>query len=565
MHRKKIYILAFIFTICITAIRANSPQAYIHTDRYCYVSGDIAFLKIYYPACFDENFSQTVYIDLLSPTHSFMYGELQKMKNGLSSGYFPIHDSLQTGYYTLRFYTEKSKNTAQQFLAQKKIYIANRFSESEKVYDHSGKNAEQINRTPQVSTKNCKVEFKKTTCTTRDQTFFKITNSTEDILYASISVKPGYTHEKELELKNNSIVQLHNSYTGKNKPDNNTFSEPGFEVSGKLLDHSTGKAIDKAIVFLSLQDSIIRLRYGITDTDGSFCFNLNGYHNQQTAYLTAFSSPDMIQLTHVLFELDNNFLNENGQGNTRKVLGQKPARDTLNVLKSIVNKAYRYENIIYEDIPLRDTLPLENIFLAGKITRTTYPGNYIKLKDFKEIALEILPLVKYKDTKKGYKLSIINGNPDKSNEHPIIFIDGVPTTDYALLANLNTDKIKRIDVRNQPRAFGDILFEDGMLFIWTKRSNFWSMNTHIHNPEIIIQCHQLPVKPVFPNYTNNNMDKNPDFRHILYWNPSVSLSSGESLEGSFFTSDEKGDFELILEGITNTGEPVYQRKTIHVK
>ena len=564
MHLKKLYIFALIFSLGFSAVRASSPQAYIHTDRYCYASGDIAFIKAYLPAYLNCNCKQTLFIDILSPKGSFLYGELLKMDNGLAQGYLPVHDSLQTGYYTIRAYTDESKNTSRKIIAQKNIYVANRFAGNEKVYENAEIPVVNKTNSGNNQTGKCSIKLNKASYTSREQTSFTLLNSSDQELYASITVKPSYKLESELSTKNYPINQL-KELPSTNSGNTTSATDPGIVISGIVSEQSTGKVLENTVVFLSFQDSLIRLRYDITDADGNFCFYLNGYHGQQTAYLNAFRYPEMSQLTNVTFEMNSNFLDEKGENLTGKVIGFKPASDTMTVLKSIVKKAYQQASSNNIDIPLRDTLPLESIFLTGKISQTVFPGDFIRLKDFEDIAREILPLVRYRETKEGYKLSLIDSKSEIVRENPVVFIDGVPTTDYELFASLSTDKIERIDIKSQPRAFGDVLFENGMLFIQTKKNNFWSLNTQTYNPEIVLQCHQLPLEIIFPDYSEKNLAENPDFRHILYWNPSVTLTPDESWQGSFYTSDEKGEFVVILEGISKTGEPVYQQKIITVQ
>ena len=57
----------------------------------------------------------------------------------------------------------------------------------------------------------------------------------------------------------------------------------------------------------------------------------------------------------------------------------------------------------------------------------------------------------------------------------------------------------------------------------------------------------------------------PDNRATLYWNPNIRLGKGESKELKFYTSDRKGPFEVVLEGITDQGEIVRVRWSIHSK
>ena len=57
----------------------------------------------------------------------------------------------------------------------------------------------------------------------------------------------------------------------------------------------------------------------------------------------------------------------------------------------------------------------------------------------------------------------------------------------------------------------------------------------------------------------------PDFRNTLYWNPSVSPARESSVGVKFWTSDFRGPFEVLVQGITERGESFSFRKTISVR
>ena len=68
-----------------------------------------------------------------------------------------------------------------------------------------------------------------------------------------------------------------------------------------------------------------------------------------------------------------------------------------------------------------------------------------------------------------------------------------------------------------------------------------------------------------PDYSaGNNLKRIPDYRYQLLWEPNLSLDQKEE-NLSFYTSDLKGDFEVVLEGFTDEGKPVYITKNITVK
>ena len=75
---------------------------------------------------------------------------------------------------------------------------------------------------------------------------------------------------------------------------------------------------------------------------------------------------------------------------------------------------------------------------------------------------------------------------------------------------------------------------------------------------------QLLKKYYNVDYSKNKFEKIPDYRYQLYWEPNVTeINSKNTFE--FYTSDISGNFKIIIEGITTTGESVYMENYIKVK
>ena len=63
---------------------------------------------------------------------------------------------------------------------------------------------------------------------------------------------------------------------------------------------------------------------------------------------------------------------------------------------------------------------------------------------------------------------------------------------------------------------------------------------------------------------DNTFENIPDYRRILFWQPHVNLESNQ-LQFEFFASDSKGEYEVILDGFTSYGKPIYNSQTIIVE
>ena len=57
----------------------------------------------------------------------------------------------------------------------------------------------------------------------------------------------------------------------------------------------------------------------------------------------------------------------------------------------------------------------------------------------------------------------------------------------------------------------------------------------------------------------------PDFRSTLYWNPNVPIDESGNASMQFYTSDKKGDFLIVLQGINANGEIVSASNSFRVE
>ncbi len=62
------------------------------------------------------------------------------------------------------------------------------------------------------------------------------------------------------------------------------------------------------------------------------------------------------------------------------------------------------------------------------------------------------------------------------------------------------------------------------------------------------------VEPNFPEYEDQEFNsENPDYRNCLYWAPELGIGPGENAELDFFTSDNSGDYMVLIRGIMEDG------------
>lgn len=104
----------------------HQNKVYIQTDKNVYESGETIFFKAY---VFDdaqkgpENLVKNLYVDLIAPDKKVFMQRLLKIESGFAYGDFPVLDTIYTGLFLLRAYTQNMKNAGNDYLFTKEIRI----------------------------------------------------------------------------------------------------------------------------------------------------------------------------------------------------------------------------------------------------------------------------------------------------------------------------------------------------------------------------------------------------------------------------------------------------------
>ena len=101
-------------------------KIFVHTDKNFYVAGENIWFKIYvYDAKNHkpEKLSKIAYIELIDQNKEIVYLKIIKLKNGCGYGNFKIADSLISGFYQIRCYTNVMRNYPSDFFFTKTIFI----------------------------------------------------------------------------------------------------------------------------------------------------------------------------------------------------------------------------------------------------------------------------------------------------------------------------------------------------------------------------------------------------------------------------------------------------------
>jgi hypothetical protein len=182
-------------------------------------------------------------------------------------------------------------------------------------------------------------------------------------------------------------------------------------------------------------------------------------------------------------------------------------------------------------------------------------SDYIELTNIREVVKEILPEVTVIRRNKEYGLKIINSYPAMPFENQaLILVDGVPVYDIENLLKVSSKDLERIDVINTRYFYNNYVF-DGILSFFTKKGNLSAFEFDNSVYRQVFEGYQPRDSFYSPDYSTDTLKKShiPDFRNTLLWKPDLKATKKAGSVIHFFTSDEKGNYSIMIEGMTRDG------------
>jgi hypothetical protein len=211
--------------------------------------------------------------------------------------------------------------------------------------------------------------------------------------------------------------------------------------------------------------------------------------------------------------------------------------------------------------------PLKPIRFYGQPDIELVLADYINLPVMNEIFFELLPGVSMKKKKSTYEISVTyHVEDDLFVNSPCLMIDGIIIKDATLIANLDPEIVEKIDVIKGKYLVGKYIFT-GIVNVITKSGDF----SCISLPDYMIRLTYRVTDPlksfVSPDYSSTELKEShiPDYRNTLYWNPSVKPENDGKARVEFWSSDNKSDYVINIQGITAEGKIISFRKIIKVK
>jgi hypothetical protein len=337
----------------------------------------------------------------------------------------------------------------------------------------------------------------------------------------------------------------------------------GFVFNGKVRYRNTKKPAKNELVMLSCVDSITSLKYCYTDSGGNFYFLLDKSYDNRDLILQLINQDN----NNIIWQPDSKY-NSASSGKYKPIPITTRGEEYLEYTRQIalVSNTYR-QNREINNLPEIAPIKTDRKNFYGRDVSKVYPADFIELIDFRDISENILPGVKFRKRRDICFIQIYDHyNQIIMPPEATVFLNGVPFKDLDYISTLGSNDIKQIDIYYTQLLYGDLSLY-GLLSIKTYDKKI--PDTYLENYTYVfnnkVQSSFISDNNNINKQIDNNIGNYPDFRHTLFWEPSLTITGHNKVIIEFYTSELKAVYNIIVQGLTSSGIPLEAVSEIKVK
>jgi len=558
---KRILISSNILVILLsltTSFRVDA-QVYLQIDRDKYIAGEDVWFSIYSTDPETGKLSSEsaiAYIELLNPWNAPVIQKRFPLSGGRGNGVFLLPDSLSSGTYTIRAYTNWMKDFLPGNCFMHDIDIFNPFKGTG-FRRKTSSSGSALSGLPFPSNENA-IRI------TSDTLFNKREKITLKVQIGKYGTGRAEKSEISISVTPSEVTSVSRwiDYSISPGEGQHELESEGHFLSGRVR-YRDGNVTDSSeFLYMSIQGKVADFKYAHIDTSGRFSFIM----------------PVDTRLRRLILQPenpDNNMTLEIEPSFSWIIPESNSVSDTLtgDQLALFSELSFNYQTgKIYGTTLKKEIVPAE----SSNFSRRRFYGipemeiildDYISLPVMQEVFFELVPGIILRTRRGGYELKITN--PLTGNfyeEPPLVMIDGVIINDLNVLAGLDPEKVEKIEVVQTPYLIGDLVLH-GIVNVITRAGDF----SDITMPEFAVV---LPYRVIDDPYVFSPADhigesaamrRIPDLRNTLYWNPSVKTDINGEADIEFFASDAEGVYTINIQGISADGEKNSANKKFRIK
>ncbi len=519
--------------------------------------------------------SKIAYVELVGEDSNSVFKQKLILKDGRSFSDFFVSTAVPSGNYKLIAHTQWMRNFDSNLFFSQDVTVINPYNGDQSIFLNEKRDSLitlQREDAPDVVTEKkifnhgsgLKIDLTNTKFETRQKVDFSIV---ADKKYSknynvSISVRKKDTIPHAQRVRAASLVEKGRSESLRPRMDGKTSiylpELRGELLSGRVVEVETLKPAQGVQVSLSIPKHFSQFKTAYTNENGIYHFSISKEYESDIAIFQVLGA----EREKYNIETQNSLHIDRGK---HDFYNFQLTREMENFIleRSFHNQI---ENAFFSVKP--DTIPSgirENPFFLRDGLEYDL-DDYTRFATLRETVVEIIEHLWMTRDAEGNRIFKVRVEPPyvESDKIPLVLIDGIHIQDHESLMDFNARTIQKITLGRDRYVFGKQVYE-GAICIETIDEVYIPVLNGTFSKQVELFKPQSPkryYRQTYEGSENGVSERIPDFRYQLMWSPQESIDGAKTF--SFFTSDVKGQFEIVIEGFTEDGTPISSSKPFSV-
>jgi hypothetical protein len=323
----------------------------------------------------------------------------------------------------------------------------------------------------------------------------------------------------------------------------------GHIIHGKVVTNRSGAVVPLTDAYLSIPSTHTQYRSTTSDSAGRVKFEMPEFYGSQEIIVQ--TNPNTDSTDHV--EIDIPY--------SQKFSESRPGEFYIPSL----NSPTLLEKAIQAQVQQVYSGPRLNESVTQNVDTTPFYvvpdekyllDDYTRFQTMEEVFREYIHSVDVTRRKDKFEIYAFEKSKKIFSDPPLILIDGVRFFNTNELMEQNPMKIRRIDLVTSRYGLGYQTYE-GIVNLTTYHGDLDGIELDPH--ALVLDYPAIPPERIFfaPQYETEEQvsSRMPDYRSLLFWTPQIKPDIHGKKQVSFYSSDVTGKYAVVVQGLTQKGEP----------
>lgn len=331
----------------------------------------------------------------------------------------------------------------------------------------------------------------------------------------------------------------------------------GHIITAKIVNSETGVPAKNVITYLGIPGKRVQLYTARSDSSGRLIYYTKDFYGPNEIIAQTNQRVDSIYRIDVISPFSEQYAKTtfpqfNFTANTFTALKEHSLGiQVLNIYST--NKIKRF----YEPV-------IDSSAFYGKPFATYKLDDFVRFTTMEEDLREYVKEDNIVNTKGNFHIKVLSDRGFLDAGDPLVLVDGIPVFNINKIFTIDPLKVRKLEVMPNIYYYGPSV-EGGIFSFTTYKGDLGGVE--LDPRAVVIDYEGLQLRREFYSPVYDSQDqvdsRIPDFRNLLYWSPSVTVSGKGPV--SFYTSDQPGKYVGVIQGITANGDAASQYFTFDVK